>query len=116
MGFTILVLVAILGIAGVALAMLVQNVLYVCQPNEVLVFSGRANRTGTGADIGYRIIKGGRTIRVPLFETVDRMDLTNMIIELTVQNAYSRGGIPLTVQGVANIKVPGEEPLIHNSL
>jgi flotillin len=96
--------------------MLVQNVLYVCQPNEVLVFSGRANRTGDGADIGYRIIKGGRTIRVPLFETVDRMDLTNMIIELTVTNAYSRGGIPLTVQGVANIKVPGEEPLIHNSL
>ena len=39
-----------------------------------------------------------------------------MIIELTVRNAYSRGGIPLTVQGVANIKVPGEEPLIHASL
>ncbi len=39
-----------------------------------------------------------------------------MIIELTVRNAYSKGGIPLTVQGVANIKVPGEEPLIHASL
>jgi flotillin len=44
------------------------------------------------------------------------MDLTNMIIELHVRNAYSRGGIPLTVQGVANIKIPGEEPLIHNAV
>ena len=49
-------------------------------------------------------------------ETVDRMDLTNMIIEVQVRNAYSKGGIPLAVQGVANIKVPGEEPLIHASL
>jgi flotillin len=39
-----------------------------------------------------------------------------MIIEITVTNAYSKGGIPLTVNGVANIKVPGEEPLIHNAL
>ncbi len=105
-----------IGVIGlVATVLLIKNVLYVCQPNEVLVFSGRARRSGD-ATIGYRIIKGGRAMRVPLFETVDRMDLTNMIIELTVRNAYSSGGIPLTVQGVANIKVPGEEPLIHASL
>jgi flotillin len=44
------------------------------------------------------------------------MDLTNMIIELKVSNAYSKGGIPLTVDGVANIKVAGEEPTIHNAI
>jgi flotillin len=53
---------------------------------------------------------------VPLFETVNRMDLTNMIIDVRVTNAYSKGGIPLSVQGVANIKVPGEEPLLNNCL
>jgi flotillin len=103
-------------IAVVSVILLIKNVLYVCQPNEVLVFSGRARATGGGRTVGYRIIKGGRTLRVPLIETVDRMDLTNMIIELTVRSAYSKGGIPLNVQGVANIKVPGEEPLIHASL
>lgn len=112
----ILVLAGIAVIAVAALALLIKNVLYVCQPNEVLVFSGRTRRTADGKTIGYRIIKGGRAMRVPLLETVDRMDLTNMIIELTVKNAYSKGGIPLTVQGVANIKIPGEEPLIHASL
>lgn len=114
--------VALLALGGIGLIFilsfvaLIRNVLYVCQPNEVLIFSGRARGTAHGREIGYRIIKGGRTIRIPLFETVDRMDLTNMIIEVNVRSAYSKGGIPLTVQGVANIKVPGEEPLIHNCL
>jgi len=44
------------------------------------------------------------------------MDLSNMIIDLKVSNAYSKGGIPLTVEGVANIKVAGEEPAIHNAI
>ena len=112
----VLALFGIIAIAMVATIMLIKNVLYVCQPNEVLVFSGRARATAEGRSVGYRIIKGGRTLRVPLIESVDRMDLTNIIIELTVKNAYSKGGIPLTVQGVANIKVPGEEPLLHASL
>ena len=116
MGFTaFLALVGVGLIAVVATILLIKNVLYVCQPNEVLVFSGRA-RSADGRTLGYRIIKGGRAIRIPLIETVDRMDLTNMIIELQVGGAYSKGGIPLTVQGVANLKVPGEEPLIHASL
>jgi flotillin len=106
----------LIGVAALlATAMVAKNVLYVCQPNEVLVFSGR-QRFSAGRDVSYRIIKGGRALRVPIIETVDRMDLTNMIIEVTVRNAYSKGGIPLMVQGVANIKVPGEEPLIHNAL
>lgn len=110
---------ALLGVgvvALVALILIIKNVLYVCQPNEVLVFSGRQRRTPDGKHFGYRIIRGGRTIRTPLIEVVDRMDLTNMIIEVQVKNAYSRGGIPLNIQGVANIKIPGEEPLLNNTV
>lgn len=113
----ILALLAITALLGVVLLVIVRNVLYVTGPNEVVVFSGwYKSTTPDGRSMGYRFIKGGRAFRIPLFETVDRMDLTNMIIELTVKNAYSKGGIPLTVAGVANIKVPGEEPLIHNVL
>jgi flotillin len=111
-----LALVIILVVAFIFLVLVVKNILYVCQPNEVLIFSGRSRVTDTGRKVGYRILKGGRGMRVPLIETVDRMDLTNMIIEVTVKNAYSKGGIPLTVHGVANIKIPGGEPLIHNAL
>lgn len=112
---TICVLLVIGGLGLLAIFITIKNFLYVCQPNEVLIFSGRDNRTQHGL-VGYRVIKGGRAIRIPLLETVDRLDLTNMIIEITVKNAYSKGGIPLTVQGIANIKIPGELPLLHNTL
>ena len=45
-----------------------------------------------------------------------RLDLSNMIIELRVENAYPKGGIPLNVAGVANIKISGDEPGIHNAI
>ncbi len=111
-------LVVLFGLALVAfLVMLfvIRNLLYVCQPNEVLVFSGTTRQSSVGI-VGYRIIKGGRAIRKPIIEAVDRIDLTNMIIEVSVTNAYSKGGIPLSVNGVANIKIPGELPLLHNAL
>lgn len=115
--FPLFILLVLAAAAALAALILVRNVLYVCPPNEVLVFSGASPRqTADGRKIAYRIVKGGRTLRVPLFETVDSMDLSNMIIELKVKGAYSKGGIPLTVQGIANIKVPGEEPLIHNTI
>jgi flotillin len=115
--FPLFILMVLAAAAMLAALILVRNVLYVCPPNEVLVFSGATPRTTSdGMKIGYRIVKGGRTLRIPLLETVDSMDLSNMIIELKVKGAYSKGGIPLTVQGIANIKVPGEEPLIHNTI
>ena len=33
-----------------------------------------------------------------------------------MENAYSKGGIPLNVSGVANIKISGDEPGIHNAI
>ncbi|MEZ0227301.1 MAG: flotillin family protein [Planctomycetota bacterium] len=98
-------------VAFVAIVGTIQNIIYICQPNEVLIFSG----TAVGKK-GYRIIKGGRGTRIPLFETVDRMDLTNMPIEVSVEGAYSKGGIPLIVQGVANVKIAGESPALDNAI
>ena len=102
-------------VAFLAAVLTVKRLLYVCQPNEVLIFSGR-RRAAAGQAMGYRIVRGGSALRVPLLETADRMDLTNMIIDVKVTNAYSKGGIPLTVQGIANIKIPGGEPLLSNTL
>ena len=95
----------VLVVGGIAAVTMAGNILYICEPNEVLIFSGR--RRG---DRGYRTIKGGRGWRVPLIEEVDRLDLTNMIIDVAVQSAYSKGGIPLNIQGVANIKIASHEP------
>jgi flotillin len=69
-----------------------------------------------GRKVGYRIIKGGRALRIPLLETVDSMDLTNMPIEVAVQGAYSKGGIPVNVHGIANVKIAGEQPVLDNAI
>ena len=105
----------VLAFFAIMAALVFRNLLYICGPNEVLIFSG-AQRKVEGVSVGYRVIKGGSSIRRPLIESVDKLDLTNMIIEVSVTNAYSKGGIPLTVQGVANVKVAGHEPLLTNAI
>jgi flotillin len=109
--------VSILG-ALIVIAMIISRIIYICPPNEVLIFSGGHRRIPGTEDrvVGYRVVQGGRGIRIPLIEVVDRMDLTNMIIELRVHGAYSRGGIPLNVQGVANVKVSSKSDLLANAI
>ena len=87
-------------VALIVIAAIISRIIYICPPNEVLIFSG-GHRRIPGSDervVGYRVVQGGRGIRIPLIEIVDRMDLTNMAIELRVTGAYSKGGIPLSVR------------------
>ncbi|GAB1543725.1 hypothetical protein NUACC21_64010 [Scytonema sp. NUACC21] len=109
----------LLGIFGTGTAAswwVIRNLYYICQPSEVLIFAGNRTPLDDKRSVGYRLVKGGSSLQMPLLEKTFRMDLTNMIIELRVSNAYSKGGIPLTVEGVANIKIAGEEPTIHNAI
>ena len=100
----------------VVLIVIISTNLFICQPSEVIIFSGRKRRTSDGRDVGYRVIKGGRAFRIPLLEKVDRLDLRTIPLEVSITNAYSKGGIPLSVQGIANIKIAGDEPLLGNAL
>lgn len=92
-----------------------KNLLFVATPNQVLVLSGRTHRIGNKT-VGYRSIRGGRAFRVPLFEQVFWMDLSNIPVEIEVRHAFSKGGIPLNVQGVAHVKLPGTEPRLSNAV
>ncbi|UWU51150.1 flotillin family protein [Limnospira platensis] len=112
----IIALLAALGLGSGATVFIIRNLYYICQPSEVLIFAGSRRSTENDRTVGYRLVKGGSSIRTPLLEQAFHMDLTNMIIELKVANAYSKGGIPLQVDGVANIKIAGEEPTIHNAI
>lgn len=109
-------LMGILGLGGGASWLVIRDLYHICQPSEILIFAGSKTKTHSDTTVGYRLVKGGSSIRLPLLEKTFRMDLTNMIIELKVTNAYSKGGIPLNVEGVANIKIAGEEPTIHNAI
>ena len=109
-------------LAGVALAaafilvlLIVKSLIIICPPNRVAVISGRKRVLPDGRKVGYRILKGGRTLRIPLIEKVSWMDLNTIPLAVSVQNAYSKGAIPLNVQGVANVKVSSSEGLLENA-
>lgn len=92
-----------------------KNLLLVSSPNEALILSGGTHSIGT-REVGYRSIRGGRAVRIPLLERVDRMEISNIPVEILVKGAYSKGGIRLNIQGVAQVKLPGEEPRLSNAV
>ncbi len=108
---------AVLVVIALALfALLLRSFLQICKPHEILVISGRKHRLPDGSVVGYKVLHGGRGLRIPLLETVDRMDTRLIPVMVEVQNAYSKGGIPLTVHAVANIKVTSDPTLVRNAI
>lgn len=101
-------------VALLLIGLSIKSLLVICQPSEVVIFSGPARRPDQ--KVGYRAIRGGRGVRIPLLEKVDAMDLTNMVVNVAVRGAYSRDGIPLNIEGVANIKIDGDPPGLDNAV
>lgn len=96
----------------IATVVAVANYVIVVPPNQVAVISGRKGSEG----LGYKAISGGLAVRYPIVTSVDYMDLSTMAIDVSVHNAYSKGTIPLNVQGVANIKVSNKPGVRDNAI
>ncbi len=115
MDFVIAILAIAIGTV-IIVAMVISRFLLICHPNEVIILSGRKRKLPDGSVVGYRLIRGGRAVRIPILEKAARMSLESIPLELTVRNAYSRGGIPLNVDAIANIKVDSTEPAFGNAV
>src|ERR1051325_7895264 len=81
--------------------MWIARFLYLCRPSEILIFSGRKHRLADGNVVGSRVVFGGRAWRIPIIETVQRMQMLSMPIDVAVQGAYTKVGIPLKVRAIA---------------
>ena len=97
----------------VAIVVLIAKLMVVGNPSELLVISGKQTKAGQG----YRTLIGGRTMVIPIIEKVARISLRNMQVSLEVK-AQSGGGkmIPVTVTGVANVKVSSEPGIRGNAI
>jgi len=109
------------GVAAGVAVLLVLMIIYryllrICRPNEILIFSGRKHKTSDGREVGYRVVKGGRGMRIPLVETISRMDVSLISVPIQVNGAYSEGGIPLNVHAIANIKVSTDDRFVGNAI
>ena len=107
----------VLSIVGVILLVwFLKSFLRLCNPNEILILSGRKHLTPDGQEVGYRVIFGGRAMAIPILETVERMDMTTMPVPVEVSNAYSKGGTPLHIQAIANVKVSSDPSVVGNAI
>lgn len=99
------------GIVGIAIILVVfilfavvfvyANRLMKAGPNEVLIISGR----GEAPDL----ISGGRRFVWPIFERVDHLSLELMTIDITTPDVPSSQGVPVTVDGVAQVKIGSDQ-------
>lgn len=106
-----------LGIFGtIILVWFLNSCLCICKPNEVVILSGRKRKTKTGQELGYRVITGGRSIRIPILETIKRIDVTTMPVLVKVTNAYAKGGTPLNIQAIANVKISSNPTVVGNAI
>lgn len=90
-----------------------RKFLVIGRPNELLVFSGRRYRLPTGEVVGSRAVRGGRSLRIPLLERMDRMDMSVMPIDISIRDAYAKGNIRINVDAVANAKITNDERMLH---
>lgn len=106
-----------LSIFGVMLLVwFLKSFLCICSPNEILILSGRKRYTKDGQEVGYRVLAGGRAIRIPIVETIKRMDVTTMPVRVEVRNAYAKGGTPLNIQAIANVKISTDPSVVGNAI
>ncbi|MBM3238805.1 flotillin family protein [Candidatus Poribacteria bacterium] len=104
---------------GVVAAVIILIIIYIsrynkCGPDEVLVISGR-KRARKGEVVGYRILKGGGTFVWPILERVDKLSLENMTLEVRCEDVYTAEGVPITVDGVAVVKIKGDDESISTA-
>jgi flotillin len=90
--------------AMLVLVMTVKNLIVIVPSNRLALIMGR--RTVMEArSMGFRVIRGGRTLRIPFIEDVRWLPLNTIQIMIDVREAPSKGYIPLNVKAVANVKI-----------
>ncbi|MDO4784252.1 MAG: SPFH domain-containing protein [Propionibacteriaceae bacterium] len=104
----------------VLLVVLIISRYKVAKPNEAYIVTGRRGkevRTEAGVvstDLsGQKVVMGGGVFVIPFIQRLHVLDLSSRRIMVTIRNAVSGQGIKLNVDGVAIVKVGGNEDSIR---
>ncbi|MBI2251473.1 MAG: flotillin family protein [Armatimonadetes bacterium] len=85
-------------------------------PNEVLIISGRKSKGTEGKIRGFHIVSGGGVFVWPIIEKADRFSLETMTIEIKTPEVYTTQGVPVKIDGVAQIKVKNDDISISTAV
>lgn len=93
-----------------------KSMLKICPPNQVLIFSGSGSKVTDGSSRSFRTVFGGRGYMIPVFQRANYMSLTVMEVPIVIRGAYSKGGIALNVEAIANVKISSDPVVIGNAI
>ncbi len=100
-----------------AVMIMLGRLVHVIRPCELLVLSGRQRKLASGDTVGFRAMTGGRVMALPFLETAHRMDLRARCVDVSVEGAYTAGGVPVTTEGFCVCAIdPGRHEAIERFL
>src|SRR5213082_1581177 len=118
-GALIPIVIVVLGVGAFLLIWMVLSRYTKVGPNDVLVISGRRHKLidpdGTVRTVGFRVVKGGGVFVWPVTEKVDVLSLELLTIDVQTPEVYTSKGVPVKVDGVAQIKVKGDDVSISTA-
>jgi len=111
--------VGIIAIVGLFAVILILGIVFASRyikvgPNQALVISGRRSTftdlaTGAKETRSFRIVRGGGAFILPVVERVDDLSLELITIDVLTQNVYTLQGVPVSVDGVAQVKIASDD-------
>jgi flotillin len=88
-------------------------------PNQVMIIAGRKYKLKTADgrvdEVGFRIRRGGGAFIMPLIEKVDLLSLEIITLDITTPQVYTKPGVPIIVDGIAQVKIGGDERSIRTA-
>jgi flotillin len=106
MDITVLGIIVVACVVGLMLIYCTLNLYQKCGPNEAMIITGAVPG-------GISVVRGGGAVVWPLINQKHSLSLEVMTIEVHSQAAMiTRNGVPIYVEGVAQVKVRGDEEAI----
>ncbi|MFV0428516.1 MAG: flotillin family protein [Arachnia sp.] len=105
----------------VLVALLVASRYKVARPSEAYIITGQKGKAVTNPETGLvstdlsgqKVIMGGGVFVIPFVQRLQVLDLSSRRIMVQIRNAVSGQGIKLNLDGVAIVKVGGNEDSIR---
>ncbi len=111
-GLVVVIAVAVMG--GISVILILAKNYLKAEPNEALIFTGKRHRA---ISRGWVAVVGGAKFRIPIIEVVNRISLKTMNLpDVRVEKAYSKEGVPVTIEAVANVKISGEQEMLEKAV
>jgi len=89
------------------IVLLARSFRRIAPPNQVYVVSGGSS---------LRKVYGGGVWVWPVVNQLSKLDMTISSVGIKINNVYSKGGIPLDVQAIADVKISADPRYINNAI